>query len=314
MTAPLLSVVVAVVDGGETLRRCLTALVEQQEAPSMEILVPCDATVQSAATIVADVAARASARGVAHLKVLDLGRLTTDRPSSGPRGQHELIDRRRSAGLAAAAGELVALVEDRGVPRSDWAATIVRLHGSLQYPAIGGAVENGRDRLLNWAVYFCDFGRYQRPFTAGPRRYLSDVNVSYKRRALDATRAIWSNRYHEPLVHWELERQGAVLYASPDIVVDQLRDNLTVAGLLVERLAWGRLFGALRARRITPARRLLFVGLSPLVPALLFFRVLRDQSAKGMVLRRALAVSPALLLLLSAWAAGEAIGCLLGRA
>ena len=40
------------------------------------------------------------------------------------------------------------------------------------YAAIGGAIENGVDRPLNWAVYYSDFGRYQNPFQSGESRCL----------------------------------------------------------------------------------------------------------------------------------------------
>jgi hypothetical protein len=40
-----LSVVVTVVDGGETLARCLTSLATQQGGPSLEVIVPWDDSV-----------------------------------------------------------------------------------------------------------------------------------------------------------------------------------------------------------------------------------------------------------------------------
>jgi GT2 family glycosyltransferase len=39
-----LSVIVTIVDGGETLERCLTALANQEAAPSFDVLVPWDDT------------------------------------------------------------------------------------------------------------------------------------------------------------------------------------------------------------------------------------------------------------------------------
>jgi len=305
MFLDVLSVVVTVVDGGRALRRCLTGLSSQTGAPLMEILVPYDDTVAS-------VAAQAAEFPFVHF--LALGQLTTQRSASRASGQHELIDRRRAAGLAAARGEIVAIVEDRGVPRANWAATIARLHTELPNGVIGGAVENGCDRLLNWAVYFCDFGRYQLPFKLGPRMYVTDVNVSYKRRALEQTRAIWQDRYHEPLVHWALERAGETLMLAPDLVVDQIRENLTLVSLVKERLAWGRLFGSLRVRDASMARRLALACIAPLVPGVLIARFLIAQVTKRAPLGRVVRVGPAALLLLVAWAAGEAVGCLTGKA
>jgi hypothetical protein len=304
MSDGLLSVVVTVVDGGAALRRCLTALTSQADAPAMELLVPYDSTI----TLVAQLAAEFPA-----VRFVDAGPPAGQPPFSSARGQHALIDRRRAVGLAAATGDLVGVVEDRGVPRPDWAAAAVRLHRALPNLVIGGAVENGRDHWLNWAVYWCDFGRYQLPFDRGPRHYLTDVNVVYKRQALEQTRDIWREKYHEPLVHWALESAGETLLLTPELVVDQLRDGLTVTGLLKERLAWGRLFGSLRVRESSRVRRIALTAISPLLPALLFWRLIREQVRKGAPSGRLLRVGPATLALLTAWAAGEALGYATGK-
>ena len=274
----------------------------------MEILVPYDVTVKAVARIVRD----AQRPGGPPIRGLNLGRLVTRRSARTAAGQHELIDRRRSAGLLAARGALVGILEDRGVPRADWAATAVQLHRELPHQVIGGAVENGREHTLNWAVYFCDFGRYQRPFEPGPRRYVSDVNVVYKRHALEQTRDIWRVSYHEPLVHWALERAGATLYVSPELVVDQMRDGLRIGALLRERVAWGRLFGALRVRDASVARRLGLAIASPLVPGVLFLRLLRDQIMRRVSLPQLARAVPVTLALMAAVGLGELIGVVSG--
>lgn len=305
----MLTVVVTVVDGGDALRRCLTGLLAQADAPHMEVLVPIDSTTAAESAVVAGMANS----GGHVVRCVELGQLLTSNPPSSTAGQHELIDRRRAAGLAAAHGEVVAIVEDRAVPKPDWAATAVRLHRQLPHLVIGGAVENGRQGLLESAVYFCDFGRYQRPFDPGPRHYVSDVNVVYKRRALELTRDIWRTRYHEPLVHWALERAGETLFLSPELVVEEHRDHLTSMGLLVERFAWGRLFGSLRVRDASAVRRLALAARSPLIPMVLFGRFLRDRVTKGARVGSILRVAPAVGLLVASWAAGEAAGYLTAR-
>ena len=300
----LLSVVVTVVDGGETLARCLTALATQQGGPSLEVIVPWDDSVPGMESL----AARFPA-----FKFLPLGNLETQRPKFGPAGQHELFDRRRSAGLTVATGELVAIVEDRGVPRLDWAFQLADLHQRMPHAVIGGGVENGRDRLLNWAVYFCDFGRYQLPFEAGPREYVTDVNIGYKRRAIEQTRELWKDRYHETTVHWALIRAGETLYLSNEFAVDQMRDDLTVRRLMGERLGWGRLFAYTRARETGIGKRVVLAALAPVLPLLLFARLFRHQLQKRRTLGKFLAASPLVALLLAGWSLGELVGYLTGR-
>jgi hypothetical protein len=294
-----LSVVVTIVDAGDALERCLTALAAQRNAPDLEVVVPWDDTVAG----VTAMAARFPA-----CRFLPLGPVATSRRSDSAAGQHELFDRRRAAGLAAATGDVVAILEDRGAPRTDWAATMARLHTELPHAVIGGAIENGRTSLLNWAVYFCDFGRYHLPFAAGPRAWVSDVNIGYKRRALDATRDLWRDRYHETTVHWALERAGETLYLSPELAVDEMRDGLSLGRVLGERMAWGRLFAYTRAREVSWAKRLAWAALTPVLPLVLLARHVREQSAKRQTFARFLSASPLVLLLLASWSLGEAIG------
>jgi GT2 family glycosyltransferase len=299
-----LSVVVTIVEGGDALAACLLALANQHDAPPLEVIVPWDESVS-------DVAALAIRFPI--VRFLALGHVPTAKPVTSAAGAHELFDRRRAAGLAAATGEIVAILEDRGVPRSDWAATMIKLHRELPHAVVGGAIENGRDTLLHWAVYFCDFGRYQRPFLAGTREWVSDVNIAYKRRALDATRAIWRERYHETSVHWALQRAGEELYLSPEAAVDQMRGQFPMRTLLSERYAWGRLFAYTRARESSAARRIMLAALTPLLPFVLLLRHGGLQFEKRVRFRTFLAAAPMVFLLLVAWGAGEAAGYLTAK-
>ncbi|MEP7327377.1 MAG: glycosyltransferase family 2 protein [Gemmatimonadota bacterium] len=300
----LLSVVVTVVDGGETLSRCLNALASQQGGPALDVIVPYDDSVPGMAAL---------AEKFPAFKFLPMGTLQTQRPKFGPAGQHELFDRRRSAGLAVASGDLVAIVEDRGVPRPDWSRKVVELHARMPHAVIGGGVDNGRDRVLNWAVFFCDFGRYQPPFESGPREYVTDVNIGYKRRAIEQTRELWKDRYHETTVHWALIRAGETLFLSNEFAVDQMRDDLTIRRLMGERLGWGRLFAYTRARETGTGKRLVLAALAPVLPLVLFARLARQQARKRRTLGKFVLASPLVALLLAGWSLGEMTGYLTGR-
>lgn len=294
-----LSVIVTIVDGGDTLNRCLTALATQEAAPAFDVIVPWDDTVAGMASM----ATRFRA-----FQFLAMGSVATERPPQSAAGQHELFDRRRSAGLRVAAGDVIAILEDRGVPRPDWARTLIAVHERLPHAVIGGAIQNGRASARHWAVFICDFNRYQPPFEPGPRAYVSDVNIGYKRRALEATAALWHERYHETTVHWALQAAGETLYLTPEFAVDQCRGPLRLRKLIGERFAWGRLFAYTRARELGTAKRLALGLLAPLLPLLLLARHARLQLAKRLTFGRFLAASPLILVLLIAWSFGELIG------
>ena len=185
-------------------------------------------------------------------------------------------------------GELVAILEDRSVPWPDWASAFASAHTHVTAGAIGGGIDNGHDGTLNWAVFFCDFGRYRPPFTPGPRNWISDVNICYKRRAVEMTRAAWRDRYHETTVHWALTSAGETLYLSDAPMVDQMRGPLRLGSLIRERFAWGRVFAYTRARERSIGARLLYAMATPFLPALLYVRHFARHAclnAAGLVVR-----------------------------
>lgn len=296
----LLSVVVTIVDGDSTLARCLQALAEQYAPPFLEVVVPFD---DSVAASIPALRERFPA-----FRFIALGAVATARPVTSEAGRHELFDRRRAAGLAAAEGAVVAMVEDRGVPRADWARKVVDLHRRLPHAAIGGAVENGVDAPWHWAVWFCDFGRYQLPFAAGPATTLTDINVSYKREALWAVHAQWRERFHEPAVHGALRAAGHTLFLSPEIVVDQQRGALGMTALLRERFHWARLYAATRVAHGGVGRRALFTLGAPLLPLVLLGRQLLHQLDQRRLVGTWLWCLPRTALLLLGWSAGEMAG------
>jgi len=296
---PLLSIVVTIVDGGRFLRDFLHTTTQFRDPPPLELIVPYDESV-------ADVAAYQAE--FPHVTFMPLGKITPGRPITTEAGQHELFDRRRAAGLAAATGDIIAILEDRGHPTPDWARTVVRLHAETGKNVVGGAIDcKEPTSLLNWAFWVTDFGRYGRPFASGPAEWVSDVNVTYSRKALEATRDLWKDRFHEPVVNWHLISLGEELLLSNELVVEHVRPPATLARLLPERFHWGRLFGDIRARHFTPAKRAAYILLSPLIPPSLWVRHGITQFRKGKGGRYLLAL-PYIMVMTIAWTLGEVWG------
>ena len=177
---------------------------------------------------------------------------------------------------------------------------------------VGGAIEPAETDLLRWALWVCDFGRYGLPFDEGAREWVTDVNVSYKRDALEATRALRAERFSEPILHWAFQDRGETLFLSPRPVVVYLRSPTTLEVAVPERFHWGLLFGAIRATRMGPAKRAAFVVAGPIIPLRVFFRHAMIQRRKGRG-RRFVRAAPLTLALLFAWSAGEVVGYLTGR-
>lgn len=300
---PTLSVIVTMVGGMTFLQRCLGRLILQTKGRSIEVIVPYDSTANGI------VQAKNAFPGVVFI---DMGFVKTDAPVGTQQAAHEMFDRRTAAGLNAARGEILALLQDYGAPDPNWCYQILEAH-RLPYGVIGGAVEHEGKGALNWAVFFLDFGRHQLPLPEGPAVYLTDVNVSYKRAALESVRDLWAERYKEVTINWALARKGTVLWQRPQMVVRQDRGKLSFRHLITERFSWGRLFGCLRTREISPLTRLLYITLSPGIPVILLARMARKVFTTRRNRSRFILSLPQLAAMTFFWCLGEFVGYLTGR-
>jgi hypothetical protein len=173
--------------------------------------------------------------------------------------------------------------------------------------AVGGAVDCDSARLLNWAVWFCDFGRYQNPLPEGRSEFVSDSNVAYRRTALEAVAATWRDDYHETAVHWAMTAAGFELCTTPRVVVWQARRGLRLREALRERFVWARSFAGTRARMVG-AKRWIYAALSPVLPVVMTWRLAKTAFQRGRFVSRFLRALPLILLLQTVWAAGELVG------
>jgi GT2 family glycosyltransferase len=299
MNEPEISVIMTIVDGGETLERCLGALAAQEGAGRMEVLIPFDAS----QPVGAEIRARYPA-----FHFIDLGRIGDD--PRNPFEEHAFYDRRRAAGLKAARAPLVAILEDRGRPAPDWARAMITAHGANPDGVIGGAVDCAPTDLRRWAIFFVDFGRYQAPFDSDRPEYVTDTNICYKRSALDATEHLWRNAYQESEVNWALRDKGAGLLLTPAPVTVQHRGNVSLKRMIAERFHWGRVYGQQRARGAGPGARLKWIASAPLVPLVLYLRHLLRQRRLNRHVGKYLAATPFIALLLVFWSIGELVGYL----
>lgn len=302
---PLLSVVIVIV--GDTvesrcdtfdLAGCLDALIRQINPPSMEIIVPYHSRVE----------------GIDKLKLrfpsvtfLFAEPLRTLRAGGGSREHHDEL---RACGMEAARGEIIAFLEDHVRPDANWAAHIVKAHSQLPCAAIGGAIENGIDRALNWAAYFCDLGKYQNPVSAGESLFASTVNASYKRAALDAIKSIWQEAFNETVVNSALVARDQNLALSPEIVVYQNRSRLRFGIALREFFIWGCSYATIRSRLVSNRQRITFALLSPLLPAVLLFRMTGRVMKKKRTVSAFVKAFPLTAIMTISWSWGEFAGYL----
>lgn len=305
--SPQLSVVVAIVSDTTSLQSdssqlsgCLEALSGQVDPPSMEVIVPYHDRVGNIDEV------RQRFPDVKYIHVDDLQSL---RAEAGSREHHDEL---RARGLAVASGEIIGLLEDHARPDVHWCARVVEAHRQ-DIAAAGGAIENGIDRPLNWAVYFCDFGKYQNPVPAGPSWFASDANVAYKRAALESISGVWKKIFHETMVNTALLEKGEKLVLSPDIIVYQHRSNLNLGDALKERFIWGRSYAGTRCSLIGGTKRVLYALLSPVLPFILMYRMTVNVVKKGRCVGPFLKAVPLTAMLTVSWSLGELAGYLTAR-
>jgi hypothetical protein len=278
---PPLSVVVASVNGFPYVGACLDAL--RTKCPEAEVIVA-DWT---------DEATRGRLReGWPGVRLISF-----DEPMSVP----EL----RAAGIAAAAAPYVAVLEDHCVVREGWADRILAAHRA-GHPVVGGSVHNGAGRVRDWAAFLCEYSEHMDPIAEGPAESLVGMNVSYDRTTIAAMQGLLDQGRWETWLHPHLRRQGFELYCDPAMAVDHDKD-FGVREFLSQRYHYARSHAGMRNPELGWKRILYALG-SPVLVPLLYFRIAGNVIRKGRHRGKLLAATPLILLYLSAWAFGEAIG------
>jgi glycosyltransferase involved in cell wall biosynthesis len=286
-TLPALSVVIASVNGYRYIAQCLSALERQHLRQCAEVIV-----VEGSG----DDTVRRISEEYPWATVIAL---------SAPRSIPEL----RSLGIRRAKADIVVTTEDHCVFEAHWYERILQAHQMHPHPAIGGAVENGScQRLVDWAAYICEYGKFMLPFAPGPGTDLPGPNVSYKRDRLEQAcgdlldRGVWENVLHD-----RLGARGMELWMDPSIVVHHAK----VFGFwefLGQRYYFGRSFAATRVARASLATRVFFTVLSPLLPPLFLWRYAKFFIGKRRFIKELLVTSPLLVLFAVAWSVGEFLG------
>ena len=305
MTAPpTLSIIVgfssdtiAPVATAHRLVECLEALTKQIDTPPMEIIVPHHEPIEGLDAV------KQRFPEVRFLSSPDVMKRVGGREHhAGPRAR----------AIAAAHGELIGLLEDHELPDGRWAASVVAAHRRPD-AGIGGAIENGVDRALNWAVYYCDFGRYENPVPEGETPFASDANITYKRADLEQVRSVWKDAYREVAVNDALRSLGKTISLDPRPIVYQNRLGLTFSVAMRERFSWGRSYAATRSTWLRRPKRLVYAALSPVLPPLLLFRLARRARNRNRHFAEFVRSVPFLVPLLISWSIGETAGYLAPR-
>lgn len=283
---PTLSVVIASLNGKPYLEACLASMALQKGGVNAEI-------------IVADCVGSS---------VTDF--IKTNYPQVRLIEFHEQksVPELRSAGILASTGDIIVMTEDHCIAPDNWFESLVEAHRKHPNPAIGGAVDNAAtERLIDWAVYFCEYSAFTSPVPNGVVHDLPGPNVSYKRSALESMMDMLKDGYWETFLHQRLESCGYELRSDPSIVILH-KKHFTFGDFLSERFHYGRWFAGTRNEFVSPARRLFYLAFSPLLPPLVLKRLFQRVRSRGRYNAEFARCLPYIFIFTLAWAAGEFIG------
>jgi len=284
---PDLSVVIASVNGWEVLEPTLRALDAQPERRYMQVIV-----VEATGDEVRQ-------RLRSHMPAVEI-----------VEAERQPIPKLRHLGVSQTRGRLVAILEDHGQVAEHWAASILKAHEG-PWAAVGGAVENGKQGLINWAVYFCEYTPYMKPVPEGEAFDLPGNNIAYKRPHLMRHAHVLADGKWESWINDRLRADGVPIASTNSVVVHHIK-TFQLGYFLVQRFHFARSYAGMRRGDQSLLKRLIYGFGSLALPALLMARVTRTVLGKRRHWGRFLLVSPLVALFLSVGAFGEMIGYLVG--
>jgi glycosyltransferase involved in cell wall biosynthesis len=282
-------VAIACVNGPHYIEECLRSFQRQSDGISYELIVAdrCDR------------GCREVVRKFPNARLIEV-----DRPGVS-------IPELRAMAIRHARGEFVGITEDHCVAPEGWLAAMVNAHEAGQ-PIVGGPIENAAtQRLVDWAVFLCEYSAFEPPLSPGPGPVPGN-NVTYDRKLLpliddllDA--GVWEEEFNA--------RLGALGFAS---IVDPAAEMLHKKSFgfrefLSQRYHYARAYAGLRLRTAPLWRRPVYATFAlTALPPLLLGRLVGNVWRKGRHRRELGLTLPMLVAFVGAWACGECVGYLQG--
>jgi glycosyltransferase involved in cell wall biosynthesis len=286
---PLVSVVIASVNGRPYIEECLDALLRQTGDVAYEVLVVdcCDDDTRDAIRGFPD-----------PVRLIEVD----GRPS---------IPKLRAVGVQQARGRMIAILEDHCIVCTGWIEVIAGAY-ERGVRALGGAVENGSPRrIVDWAVFFCEYARFMLPVPIGEVDAITGNNSAYAREVFESLGPQLEKEEWEWFWHAAMRAHGVTFHCDPALLVSHKKE-FGFGYFLAQRYHHSRSFTAMRMEAASPLRRLAYAAMTPLLPPLLMVRIARTVWPKHRKRREFVLAIPfiAIFLLSGAW--GEAMGALVG--
>lgn len=222
------------------------------------------------------------------------------------------LPRLLGAAIASCTGSVVAVTDVCCKLHRSWLRALSEVHQRCEAAIVGGAVEPESPRsLADWAAFFCEYGQFMLPLENGPARELPGNNISFKRSTLQTGSPYLAPEFWKTYWCQNVLRLGESAVVTDEVVVWHTR-RYRFARFLRRRFRHGWCFAAMRFPRAATARRLGYAVVTPLLPVLSTFRVLRAVLPKRRHLSAVLFSLPMIVAANLAWAVGEFWGYTFG--
>lgn len=216
----------------------------------------------------------------------------------------------RGLGITAARGSLIAMIEDDCIVDAGWCEAALASAGP--YAAVGGAVEPGPyRRRIDWAVYFCEYGRFMLPVPPEDAAPLPGNNVVYARQALLDLPESERMDFRDAFVHCGWQAAGIPTRVVGTLVVRNsnawsLRHVTTVP------FHHGRAYAGQRFARRSGVQRTALAVLALGLPFVKLVRTAAGTLSRRRFVGQLVLALPWMLVFAGSWSAGEMLGCLTG--
>lgn len=217
----------------------------------------------------------------------------------------------KGAAIREARGEFIAVLDPSDVVEPDWVDEMLDAFADPSVWAVGGTVLlSGSECAGNVAAYLFEYGAFNPPIAAGDTSGdLPGNNVAYRRSVLVDICAdiLASEDFNKPFFHERIRARGGRLMIRPTMRVRHLTHYPFMA-FGVRRFHYGRCFGAVRVRRASPAKKVLYRAFAPVVAPILIgrhlLRALRHPGCRRLLPGAALALCG----VCAFWGVGEWLG------
>lgn len=225
-----------------------------------------------------------------------------------------LVPQLWGAGIEKATAPLIVVLSGQCIPDGDWLSEILGLASAQPaFAGYGGPIlPPEASTAFDWAVYFSRYSAFMPPMVEGPVAEIAGDNAAYWKKSLDRHWTARASGFWETLTHHAIREDKGRLLISDSMKV-QLGPTRDKAAFLVARLRHGMHYGSTRPDN-TLFRRAVRMMSAPLLIPILMARVGRRARDKGSPYSEQYRTArPWLLVILSSWSLGEALGYLKGN-